>query len=110
MKILLTSCTQKEIIHVVLSIRAKRYAESLPGDSKTDKLDAKSLGRMGVERKLDVWQIDTPIYKDLKQLTREREALIKERTNVKNRLHALISSASPFRKIDKTFKRADKLS
>ena len=89
---------KKEIIHVVLPIRAKRYAESLPGDSKTDKLDAKFLGRMGVERKLDVWQIDTPIYKDLKHLTREREALIKERTNIKNRLHALISSASPFRK------------
>lgn len=89
---------QNEIIHVVLPIRAKRYAESLPGDSKTDKLDSKALGRMGVERKLDVWQIETPIYKDMKQLTREREALIKERTNVKNRLHALHNSANPYQK------------
>jgi len=89
---------QNEIIHVVLPIRAKRYAESLPGDSKTDKLDAKALGRMGVERKLDVWQIETPIYKDIKQLTRERDALIKERTNVKNRLHALLNSANPYKK------------
>jgi len=89
---------QNEIIHVVLPIRAKRYAESLPGDSKTDKLDSKALGRMGVERKLDVWQIETPIYKVMKQLTREREALIKERTNVKNRLHALHNSANPYQK------------
>jgi len=89
---------KKEIIHVVLPIRAKRYAESLPGNSKTDKLDAKSLGRMGVERKLGVWQIDTPIYRNIKQLTRERDALIKERTNVKNRLHALDHSVSPYKK------------
>ena len=89
---------KNEIIHIVLPIRAKRYAESLPGDSKTDKLDAKVLGRMGVERKLDVWQIETPIYKDIKQLTRERDALIKERTNVKNRLHALLHSANPYKK------------
>ena len=60
--------SKNEIIHVVLPIRAKRYAESLLGDSKTDLIDAKALGRMGLERKLDVWQIDTPIYKELKQL------------------------------------------
>jgi len=95
---------QKEIVHIVLPVRAKRYAESLPGDSKTDKLDAKALGRMGVERSLDVWQIETPIYKDLKQLTRERESLIKERTNVKNRLHALLNSANPFQKSIKRLK------
>jgi len=89
---------QNEIVHVVLPIRAKRYAESLPGDSKTDKLDSKALGRMGLERKLDVWQIETPIYKVMKQLTREREALIKERTIVKNRLHALHNSANPYQK------------
>jgi len=89
---------QNEIVHIVLPLRAKRYAESLPGDSKTDKIDSKALGRMGVERKLDVWQIDTPIYKDLKQLTRERDALIKERTIVKNRLHALQNSANPYKK------------
>lgn len=89
---------QKEVVHVVLPIRAKRYAESLVIKSKTDKLDAKSLGRMGVERNLEEWQITTPVYKSLKQLTRERDALIKERTNAKNRLHAMTSSANPFKK------------
>jgi transposase len=89
---------QNEQIHIILPLRAKRYAESLPGDSKTDKLDSKALGRMGVERELDVWQIDTPVYKDLKYLTREREALIKERTIAKNRLHALLHSANPYKK------------
>ena len=52
---------QKEIVHIVLSLRAKHYAESLLGESKTDLLDAEALGRMGVERQLDVWQIATPI-------------------------------------------------
>lgn len=89
---------QNEQIHIVLPIRAKRYAESLPGDSKTDKLDSKALGRMGIERELDMWQIDTPIYKDLKHLTREREVFVKERTIAKNRLHALLHSAKPYKK------------
>ena len=77
--------SKNEIIYVVLPIKAKRYAESLPGDSKTDLLDAKALGRMGLKRELDIWQIDTHIYKELKQLTRERDALVKERIFVKNR-------------------------
>lgn len=76
-------------VHVVLPNKAKKYAESLDVKSKTDKLDSKSLGQLGVERKLKRWNAPTPLYKDLRDLTRERCQLIKVRTRFKNNLHAL---------------------
>jgi len=84
-------------IHVLLPNKAKKFAESLDGKSKTDKLDAKSLGQMGVERVLKTWTLTSKIYRDLKTLTRERNELIKERTRLKNRIHAEQHSAEPSR-------------
>ena len=89
---------KKQIVHVVLPSRAKKYADSLQEKAKTDKLDAKSLGRLGVERKLEKWHVGSPVYRKLKTLTRERNALIKERTVFQNQLHALNHSADPFKK------------
>ena len=88
-----------QIVHVVLPNKAKKYAESLSIKSKTDKLDSKSLGRMGVERKLDNWVLGSLIYRKLKGLTREREMLQKDKTRVQNQLHAETNSAEPFGKI-----------
>jgi transposase len=42
-------------LHVVLPNYAKKYAESLGIKSKTDKLDAKALAQMGLERELRLW-------------------------------------------------------
>ena len=86
---------QKHTVHVILPIKAKKFAESLDIKSKTDKLDSKSLGRLGVERKLREWQPASPIYKVLKELTRERERLVKIRSQFKNNLHALDHSYQP---------------
>ncbi len=89
---------KKQVVHVVLPSRAKKYADSLQEKAKTDKLDAKSLGRLGVERRLKIWSVGSPVYRKLKALTRERNALIKERTVFQNQLHALNHSADPFKK------------
>jgi len=89
---------KKQCVHVVLPNRAKKYADSLQEKAKTDKLDAKALGRLGAERKLDKWHVGSPVYRKLKILTRERNALIKERTVFQNQLHALNHSADPFKK------------
>tara|TARA_R110001583_G_C5596267_1_gene404163 strand:+ start:260 stop:1312 length:1053 start_codon:yes stop_codon:yes gene_type:complete len=75
-------------VHVVLPNKAKKYSESLDNKSKTDKLDAKVLGRMGAERKLKQWNPGSKIYQTLKQLTRERETIQKDSTRIKNMLHA----------------------
>lgn len=81
------------LVHVVLPNKAKKFLESLDNKSKTDKLDSKALGQMGVERKLKLWNPGSKIYQTLKQLTREREAIQKDSTRLKNMIHAEKHSA-----------------
>ena len=83
----------KQIVHIVLTRKAKRYAESLGTNSKTDKLDSKALARMGVERELEIWQPGPPVFRKLKMLTRERSSMIKMRVMIKNQLEAINHSA-----------------
>lgn len=82
-------------VYVVLPHKSKFYLKSLDYKSKTDKIDSKGLGQMGLERKLRVWQPIHPIYKEIKSLTRERSGLVKLRTQQKNCLHALLHSYKP---------------
>ena len=81
-----------KIVHVMLPNRAKKYAESLESKSKTDKLDAKALGRLGVERKLRRWKPFSDKMRTLKFLTRERNEWIRNKTRVSNQIHALESA------------------
>jgi Transposase and inactivated derivatives len=74
--------------HVVLPNQAKRYGQSLGARSKTDVIDARILGQMGLERSLKKWEPASAHFLTLKSLTREREALVCERTAAINRLHA----------------------
>ena len=83
------------IVHVVLPNKAKHFIKSLNTKSKTDKIDSKALGQMGLERKLRAWQPIQPIFKEIKSLTRERSSLVKFRTQQKNSLHALKYSYEP---------------
>jgi len=76
-------------VHVMLPNKAKKFAQSLDVKSKTDKLDAKALGKMGVERKLREWKPASESLRELRFLTRERESLINEKTRAINTLHAL---------------------
>jgi len=75
-------------VHVVLPNLAKKYAESLGHKSKTDKLDAGSLGAMGVERKLFKWKPASKNLRQLKALTRERSKRQKQKTQLINQFHA----------------------
>jgi transposase len=75
-------------LHVVLPNYVKKYAQSLGIKSKTDKLDAKVLAQMGLERELRLWQPVSTSLLGLKQLTRERDALVRTRTTTANQLHA----------------------
>ena len=81
---------QGEVVHIVLPNRAKKYAGSLEYRSKTDKIDSKILARMGLERELPVWSPMSPVFRELKGLTRERSMMIKHRTMLKNQKHALM--------------------
>ena len=53
------------------------------------------LAQLGLEKKLDPWQPPGAIYNILRQLTRERDQLKIEQTQIKNQLHAEKSGAWP---------------
>lgn len=82
-------------ISVVLPNQSKAYAKSLNLKTKTDKVDAKMLGQLGIERDLEIWQPASKNMMLLKQLTRERIRLLDDKTANLNRLHALKHSYEP---------------
>jgi transposase len=82
-------------LHVVLPNQAKKYGQSLGIESKTDKIDAKMLAQMGLERTLKKWEPFSPHFQVLKQLSRERDTLVQDRTNVSNQLHAYKHQGKP---------------
>jgi transposase len=86
---------------VVLPNMSKSYFKSWNTKSKTDKIDAKILGKMGLERDLDKWQPASANSRTLKQLTRDRVNLLEQRTALSNRLHALNHSFQPHKQVIK---------
>jgi len=83
------------VIHVVLPNTSNAYMKSLNLKSKTDEIDAKALGQMGLERKLATWEPISEQMRDLKKLVRERLRLLREKTMVSNQLHAESASYHP---------------
>jgi transposase len=82
-------------ISIVLPNKISNYARSLTTKTVTDKAASEAIAQFGLERSLDKWEKPLPVYKKLKQLTREREQIIAERTMVKNQLHAEMAEAEP---------------
>lgn len=82
-------------VSIVLPNKISNYARSLTVKTVTDKTASEAIAQFGLERKLDRWEKPSPTYKKIKQLTREREQLIKERTMGKNQLHAEQAEAEP---------------
>jgi transposase len=75
-------------LSVVLPNKSKHYAKSLNVKTKNDLVDARILAQMGLERNLPEWNGLKPTMRKIKQLCRERDALVKMRTVVSNQLHA----------------------
>lgn len=82
-------------MHIVLANKAKNYAKSLGYVSKTDKLDAKTLAQMGLERNMEIWQPAADNMLIIRHLTRERQELSEEKTLVQNQYHAQKNSYKP---------------
>lgn len=88
-------------VSVILANQSKAYAKSLNLKTKTDKVDAKMLGSMGIERDLPKWQPASAKMRLLKQLTRDRVTLVNEKTALSNKLHALEACFEPNKKVIK---------
>lgn len=81
---------------LIVGNQTKAFAQSLGIQTKTDKVDAKVLGRLGLERDdLRIWQPFSPNLRKIKQLCRERVSLIEDKTALSNRKHALQNSFDP---------------
>lgn len=85
-------------VTVVLPNKISNYFKTLKVKTITDKTAADTIATFGLEKKLDLWKKPKPIFKKMRQLTREREQLIQTRTMAKNQLHAEQSEAEPGKK------------
>jgi transposase len=77
-----------EEVSIVLPNKISSYMRTLDVKTITDKTASEAIARFGLERKLDTWHAPKDIFRKLRQLTRERDQIVHERTIVKNQLHA----------------------
>jgi len=75
-------------ITIVLPNKISNYFKTLEVKTITDKTSAGTIAMFGLEKKLQTWKRPKKIFRDLRQLTRERDQIVEERTMVKNQLHA----------------------
>jgi len=80
---------------IVLPNKISNYMRTLDNKTITDKTCSQAIAQFGLERKLDLWHRPKKIYKNLQQLTRERDQIVFERSIVKNHLHAEETEAEP---------------
>lgn len=73
---------------IVLPNRIKSYCNSTSIRSVTDKISAKQIAEFGLLKRPQNWQKPQPVVRNLKLLTREKNALLDERTAVNNQMHA----------------------
>jgi len=96
-------------VSIVLPNKISNYQRTLEVKTITDKTSAAAIARFGLERNLDGWNPPKKIYRRMRQLTREREQIVEERTMVKNQLHAEESEAFPNKATVKRLKEKIKL-
>ena len=85
-------------VSIVLPNKISNYFKTLEVRTITDKTAAETITLFGLERKLDCWQKPKEVFKKLRQLTREKDQLVQERTAIKNQLHAEQAEAEPNKK------------
>lgn len=78
-------------IAIVMPNKIKNYCNSTSVRSVTDKISARQIAEFGLVKKLDNWQKPHPEISKLKYLSRERNALLEEKSVVMNQLHAYTS-------------------
>jgi len=84
-------------VSVLLPNKVIHYAKSLNVKTKTDAVDARVIAQLGVERKLRKWEPPRPVFKKLKELTRQYTDLQREKTVFLNRLDSAKSGYQPQR-------------
>lgn len=86
---------QGHAVSIVLPNKISNYFRTLDVKTITDRTASEAIALFGLERKLDNWKRPNPLFKKLRQLTRERGQLVQARTAAKNQLHAEQAEAEP---------------
>ena len=82
-------------VSIVLPNKISNYMRTLDVKTITDKTASEAIARFGLERKLEKWKKPKETYLSIKQLTRERDQIVEERSMIKNHLHAEEAEAFP---------------
>lgn len=82
-------------VSIILPNKISNYFRTLSVKTITDKSASEAITLFGLERNLEDWKRPKPVFKYLRQLTRERDQLIQERTMIKNQLHAEKAESNP---------------
>ena len=82
-------------VSIVLPNKISNYMRTITIKTITDKTASRAIAQFGLERKLDLWKRPKKVYKELQQLTRERDQIVEERVIVKNQLHSENVEAEP---------------
>lgn len=82
-------------LSVVLPNKISNYFRTLDINTVTDKTSSQAITTFGLQRHLDHWKRPNPLFKKLRQLVRERDQVVQERTAIKNQLHAEMAEAEP---------------
>ncbi|MEJ7643853.1 MAG: IS110 family transposase [Chryseolinea sp.] len=82
-------------VSIVLPNKISNYFKSLEVKTTTDRTASEAIALFGLDRQLDIWHKPKTVFKRLRQLCRERNQLVDERTIVKNQLHAECSEVEP---------------
>lgn len=85
-------------VSIVLPNKISNYMRTLELKTITDKSCSQAIAQFGLERRLDIWFKPKVVYKELQQLTRERDQIVQERSIIKNQIHAEIVEAKPNQK------------
>ena len=85
-------------VSIILPNKISNYARTLDIKTVTDKTASEAIARFSLERKLDQWSRPKGVFKNLRQLTRERSQLVELKTICKNQLHAEQAEAHPHKR------------
>lgn len=85
----------KQEVSIVLPNKISNYIRTLELKTITDKSCSQAIAQFGLERRLDLWSKPKIVYKELQQLTRERDQIVQERSIIKNQIHAENAEALP---------------
>jgi transposase len=92
------------MVTIVLPNKIANFFKTLEVKTITDKSMSAAIAQFGLEKNLQDWVPARKVYRQLRQVTRERDQLIHERTMVKNQLHAEETEAYPNEKSVKRIK------